>query len=199
MFPKLLGTYEKELCSVIEQAIARRPQLVVDIGAAEGYYAVGLATRLPTARLVCFETQANYHYLLRELGSLNNITERLSILGSCTSRLLNETLEREQSTLVICDIEGTEDVLLDPATAPALRHADILVELHDLGTPGVSRRLCERFKPTHTITKITSRPRRSEDWPLDPQVSWKKQNLYLSEHRPGLMDWFWMTPHVTEE
>jgi isocitrate dehydrogenase len=47
--------------------------------------------------------------------------------------------------LILCDIEGAEDSLLDPVAAPALAHADILVEAHDGMRPGLSARLAERF------------------------------------------------------
>ena len=42
-FPKVLGTYELELASIIRGFCLARPPSVVDIGAAEGYYAVGVA------------------------------------------------------------------------------------------------------------------------------------------------------------
>src|ERR1700722_7380135 len=41
--PKLLGIYEGEIAPCIEQICRSRPELVVDLGAAEGYYAVGAA------------------------------------------------------------------------------------------------------------------------------------------------------------
>ncbi len=53
--PKLLGTYERELASKVEWICRQQPELVVDIGAAEGYYAIGLAMRIPAARVVAFE------------------------------------------------------------------------------------------------------------------------------------------------
>src|SRR4051812_19305855 len=43
LVPKLLGSYENELHDLVEQIVAQRPKIVIDIGAAEGYYAVGLA------------------------------------------------------------------------------------------------------------------------------------------------------------
>src|ERR1700722_2566319 len=52
--PKLLGIYERELSSFIEAACLKRPDLIVDVGAAEGYYAVGLAVRNPTAKVIAF-------------------------------------------------------------------------------------------------------------------------------------------------
>ena len=48
--PKILGIYERELHPAVEAAIALTPRLVVDIGTAEGYYAVGIARRLPTRK-----------------------------------------------------------------------------------------------------------------------------------------------------
>src|SRR5712672_3591091 len=46
LVPKWLGIYEREVGGCIEEAITLPFQTVVDIGAAEGYYAVGLALRM---------------------------------------------------------------------------------------------------------------------------------------------------------
>ena len=56
--PKLLGVYERELNPYIEQACALNFPLIVDVGAAEGYYAVGMALRNPSARVIAFEMDA---------------------------------------------------------------------------------------------------------------------------------------------
>src|SRR5271166_5203781 len=52
LIPKWLGLYERELHDCIEEAIASPFQTVLDIGAAEGYYAVGLALRMHDARVI---------------------------------------------------------------------------------------------------------------------------------------------------
>src|SRR5277367_5483480 len=44
--PKLLGTYEMELHPVLDLVAKRHYDCVIDIGSAEGYYAVGLARLL---------------------------------------------------------------------------------------------------------------------------------------------------------
>ena len=49
--PKFLGTYEQELHSVIERAICLQPKYVLNVGCAEGFYAVGLAIRLNDAQI----------------------------------------------------------------------------------------------------------------------------------------------------
>ena len=59
-----------------------------------------------------------------------------------------------QKVLVLCDIEGAERELLDPAQAPALAGMDIIVESHECLIQGITQTLIDRFKPTHRITLV---------------------------------------------
>src|SRR5436305_14622456 len=47
--PQLLGAYEEELHPVFEELAPRRFDRIVDVGASDGYYAVGMALRWPEA------------------------------------------------------------------------------------------------------------------------------------------------------
>ena len=51
LYPKLLGSYQREIQGWIEEICAAGYSEIVDVGFAEGYYAVGLARRLPRAGL----------------------------------------------------------------------------------------------------------------------------------------------------
>lgn len=73
MCRKLLGTYEREVNQCIEQACALNFPLIVDIGAAEAYYAVGLAGRNPDARVIAFETEKRRKAALRQMKQLNQV------------------------------------------------------------------------------------------------------------------------------
>ncbi len=57
---KLLGCYEAELHGVVREVCAMQPDVVVDVGAAEGYYAAGFA-RFPAnaPRVVAFEASSS--------------------------------------------------------------------------------------------------------------------------------------------
>ena len=52
---KLLGCYEQPLQPFIEQAIRAAYPVVLNIGCAEGYYAVGMARRMPATRVHAFD------------------------------------------------------------------------------------------------------------------------------------------------
>ena len=83
LIPKLLGIYERELAPCIEEICRNRPELVVDLGAAEGYYAVGLARRLPDSRIIAFELEELGRRDLLRLAQLNGVADRVEIRGTC--------------------------------------------------------------------------------------------------------------------
>ena len=52
---KLLGCYEQPLQPHIEAAIAANYLTILNIGCAEGYYAVGMASRMPHTQVLAFD------------------------------------------------------------------------------------------------------------------------------------------------
>jgi len=81
--PKLLGIYERELTECIEEACRLKFPVIIDIGAAEGYYAIGLAIRNPQAKIIAFEMEERGRAALKEMAKLNNVESRLEVHGRC--------------------------------------------------------------------------------------------------------------------
>ena len=57
---KLLGVYEDELHPAVEDAIKRNPDLILNVGCAEGYYGIGLAARLPESHVIAVDINSSY-------------------------------------------------------------------------------------------------------------------------------------------
>jgi hypothetical protein len=190
--PKLLGTYECELIPIIEDIVSGGYDSVIDIGAAEGYYAVGLAKRMPGAEIVCFEKEEAARRLLGQFATENDVASRLEVHGVATADRLESVLKGMDRTVVICDVEGAEADLIDPSAVPGLKTADILVELHDFVNPEIASILRARFHPTHRILEIPARDRRLEDWTVDSHLGRRHKLALLDELRPAGMRWFWM-------
>lgn len=198
--PKLLGSYEIELHPIIASLPALGVTRCVDIGAAEGYYAVGLA-RLLKCPVECFEIEPAGQKLVRELAVRNDLSDKVSVLGRCDPEALESVLSACRDfgpTLIVCDVEGFEDVLLDLATVPTLHRCHLLVEVHDAFVPGVGDRLCGRFKGTHRCERIPARHRTAEDFPAG---SWwarfvpdRLKVRLMVEGRPPQMYWLWLCP-----
>jgi hypothetical protein len=200
--PKLLGIYERELNACFEQACALNFPLIIDVGAAEGYYAVGMALRNLKARIIAFEMNAKARATLAERVRLNDIDDRVEIRGKCEPKYLERVLADASQPFVICDAEGYESVLLDPTTVPSLRRAWILVELHEFIERGISDKTRERFVASHKITRIWQQERTIADFPFkDFYTRWLPESYLcwaVSESRPERMSWFWMEPiHAT--
>lgn len=198
--PKLLGIYERELNGCIEQACALSFPLIVDIGAAEGYYAVGMALRNPTAHVVAFETEEAGRAAVQRMARLNSVDSRIDIHGECGPETLHVALFGAPRSLVICDVEGNEEALLDLDALPALAHAYLLVEVHEFIHRGITERIIQRFALTHDIQHIWQESRSRRDFPYCTPGTWLMSARHLawavSEWRPERMAWLWMEPKV---
>jgi hypothetical protein len=180
LVPKLLGVYERELHGAIEEAIASRPEAIVNVGAADGYYAVGLARRCPAAAVHAFEADPRARTLLARVATVNDVSVRIEgAAGVGELRALPAG-----RTLVVIDCEGCEATLLDPARVPLLRTARIVAELHDFAVSGDA--VVARFESTHDVTLIATGPQ--------PPERSSSLALALSEYRPGPMRWAVMVP-----
>lgn len=196
--PKLLGIYERELASQVEEICAQAPGLIVDIGAAEGYYAIGLATRNPGAQVIAFEMEEAGRLLLSEMARLNQVANRVEIRGRCEPQDLQHVLAGKSDPVIICDVEGYEEALLDPSVIPDLQRATILVEMHDMVIPGITEKLQARFAFTHQVSRIDQEARSRAEFPWTTLGTLLLPNSYIdwavSEWRPQQMSWLWMKP-----
>jgi hypothetical protein len=202
-YSRLLGTYEQELHPVIEQIIALQPDSIIDVGAAEGYYAVGLAIRLPASSIIAFEASAEERERLGQLCRRNNVDDRVKILGWCNPDGLSSVLPDNGRTVVICDVEGYEKELFNSTVASALKNAYLLVELHEFASPGVANSLTEKFSATHVCERIWQRGRTRDDLPFNNLLTFVLPHAYatyqVQEFRPEIMSWFWMTPQEAKQ
>ena len=164
LIPKLLGTYEADLHGWVGEALGAGYDAVINIGCAEGYYAVGFAYANPGIDVVAFDTSSVALDMMSKLAALNGLQDRVRVADAHTPAELESLLRRYRRPLLLVDIEGAEDELLDIRRAPSLESADMIIETHDGYNFGVTRRLMERFWPTHRF-EITG-GREAEDQPL---------------------------------
>jgi hypothetical protein len=162
----LLGTQEMELHGAVEQIVSRDYATIINIGAADGYYALGLARRVPRACVLAFEADSSHHQRLKASARANGVFERIFVRGFCSERDLRAALATvAKPVLVVCDIEGGEIGLLDPGLIRALRGIDLLVETHDHYVDKCTKVLISRFASTHAVQQFSGRPRAASDFP----------------------------------
>lgn len=191
LIPKLVGSYERQLQAWFQEWSTDAFDLVIDVGCAEGYYAVGLARAMPNVHVRAYDTYGPAREDCAELARANGVQARVLIGGTCTPSTLAEFPERRVALLSDC--EGYEKTLLDPSIAPNLRGWSIIVEQHDLIDPTISATIRQRFGDTHDIEVVDYVPPQREDFTELDWLSDDMARLVLDE-RPLPMSWAMLRP-----
>jgi len=190
LYPKLLGSYERELEHVMEYATSQPYSVVVDIGCAEGYYAVGIARSVKGARVYAYDTDAQALALCRRMADVNGVT--LNIGGFCDKSTLMG-LDLGQRALIISDCEGYEAQLFDEELVNHLIAHDLLIEMHDFLDIEISGKLTTILSKTHEVEIIESVDDlvKVYSYTYDElsSLSLKARCVILKEQRPTIMKW----------
>lgn len=192
LLPRLLGVYESELHPHLEAFLQEGVDVIIDVGCAEGFYAVGLARLAPGVPVHAHDIDENARALCAELAQRNGVAEQVVIGGEFKPEDFQAFAGRR--ALVMVDAEGAEVDILDPAKAPALAGMSIIVETHDFFRPGAEAAMTERFSHTHEITRVLPRPK-----PFDVPVWMREFNdldlqLAAWEFRDKPTPWLVMRP-----
>ncbi|MCX6848280.1 MAG: hypothetical protein NTY98_05120 [Verrucomicrobia bacterium] len=193
-FEKIIGAYEHELHGLVRRlSTEKQYDLIVNVGAAEGFYTAGLAMLFPKAKIVSFEADEESSRFCLNLCRINQVRERVETRGHCSAEDLC-ALKPSGRVLVWMDIDTGERPVLDPAKVPWLRFADILVELHDCLEPGLTPLIRGRFAATHHIQQFTSSGLEYALYPLLRGLPFNEIEALVGDDRRGLQDWLYMEP-----
>ena len=194
--PKWFGSYEAEIQDLVCELCERGYETVLNIGSAEGYYAVGFARASAAPRIIAFDIDPLARRALAALAQMNGVADRIEIRKICTWNVLNDL--RSEKQLLFVDIEGAEINLLDPGECDALRRSDILVELHpsrDIGND-IEETLCSRFAASHDIQRRQQTDR--SEWIVANRRTWERRLSEeevvraTNEFRRGDQVWLWL-------
>ena len=199
------GNLGAKVCGIYEQALLRRLQElgpfgdVVNFGAADGYYSIGLLVAGLAKRSICFEMTAKGRASIAANARANGQTDAVEIRGIADDTAgpqLRELGFDAAGRLVLCDIEGAEFSVLSQTVLTDLRGAVLVVELHDrLMAQGLALRaaLIARLPKDAAHEILTSAP---PDWRGIVEIEAMSDNdraLVCSDGRKVLGEWLIVT------
>lgn len=192
LIPRLLGSYECELHPHIQRLAAEGLDCVIDVGCAEGYYAVGLARLMPTAAVYAYDIDAAARDACARLAERNGVADRVTIGEEFKPDGFQAFAGRR--ALVMVDTEGAETDILQPELSPALAGMNIIVETHDLFRPGTLETLKSRFAATHDVLRVDTQAKTMAlPWWI-AELGHLDQLLAVWEWRALPTPWLVMTP-----
>lgn len=190
---KILGLYEKQIVDWIALH-PRRFDLFVDVGAADGFYAIGLLKKNLVGSAITYEISMGDRAVCKSMSELNSVRNQISMKDKAEKMDLIQVLSGNSHTLVLVDIEGGEFDLIDAEVLETGKDKFFVIEIHArIGTKKFFEffSLCQTFHECEVITGT------KKDFPRDDftnDLSDNERSLLMSEGRPYQMGWFVLSP-----
>ncbi len=193
----ILGLYEQEIVGHVSRLLETR-SVLIDIGAADGFYGIGCVASKLCERSVCFESQEWSRDILQRTARLNAVSDKVRVLGAFNlSDLASLGDDFLRAAVVLIDVEGAEFDIVTEAFLDLCAASSIIIELHDWcildGETHLSdlrNRIGDRF----TITEVTTGARDLSGLRMIGHWSDTDRWLLCSEGRERLMTWWVLEP-----
>ena len=192
LIARLLGTYESELHPHLEAIVAKGLDCVIDVGCAEGYYAVGMARLAPQVTVYAYDIEERARQACADLAQRNGVADRVIVGGEFAPDGFEAFAGRR--ALVLVDAEGAEVDILQPELSPALGGMTVIVETHDVFRRNALATIVARFAETHDIVRVDQQPKAFTPPPWFGWLSHLDQLLAVWEWRAKPTPWLVMTP-----
>ncbi len=194
----ILGLYEKEVLEVIAEESAGR-DLFMDIGAADGYYSIGVVSQGLFARSCSFERSDFGRKVIADTAEVNGVRDRVAIHGTADAAAIarHVTPEDLKSAVVLIDIEGAEFDFLDDAMLELFSDCVVVIELHDwFFADGAARRtaLEERASARFSVETLVPGARDLSGFSELADLRDDERWLVCSEGRKRPMEWLVLRP-----
>ena len=156
--PKLLGIYESELHEYINELVKKRPDVIINVGSAEGYYAVGLKRLLPETEVFAFDIDDKAKDKCKELSKLNSV--KVIIEDEFKPEILKDFSSKK--IFIMCDIEGDEINLITQNNIKLFEKVEMCIELHISSNTHNVKIIPDIFRDSHKIDLIQQKGKNFE-------------------------------------
>ena len=193
----ILGLYEKEVLESLV-TVPKKYSTFIDLGAADGYYAVGVLVGNIFERSYCFEMSEQSRSILGKNAELNGVSGRISIHGVADREFYKIIpVDRLAASVLLVDIEGAEFELFDADLFRSFKDSVIFIELHDWLFDDAQNKLVKLRADAAEFFDITELTTASRDLSKIPELkkfSDTDRWLICSEGRAKQMFWYRLDP-----
>ena len=159
--PKILGIYENEIYPTLLNFLSNS-DLFVNIGAAEGYYAVGSAIKYPNLNIIAFEmdkTGRQYISNLKKRNNVDNVEIRKKFTDVDFFGIQKSAYNR---ITYLIDIEG-EEINIFSKYHNHFNNSYFIIELHDRVSNKIESYLKRFYSNTHNTYIIPIKDKSTSD------------------------------------
>ena len=201
ILPKLLGTYERhiqeELIKIVNEN--QKKIIFIDIGAADGFYAVAISMQKNVFKTIAFEINPKSKEILELNAKINKVKKnKIKILCEGKKETILKELDHSENYVILIDIEGGEYDLLDNRFLEQLSklNVTIIIELHEFtdGQKLKCNKLIEMSSKFFNIKYLKPLNIRDNEFDILNLYPDDLRYIAFSEQRPCKMRWIRITP-----
>lgn len=194
----VLGVYEQPVTDVLFSPRFADRRVFINVGAADGYYAVGMCHARRMDRAHAFEVNDDGRALIAANAARHGVAHQISVHGAATPEALAALLRdvRPSDAVALVDVDGYEFELLSERILSDYRNCVFVIEIHNWIDDFLSRYRtflvdAARYFEIQTLSATV----RDVD-PLSLLADLPDDNRYLllSEGRPCLMRHLVLSP-----
>ena len=132
------------------------------------------------------------------MSEINNLSNKVNSFNE-EFTVEKFKVTKDEKILIICDIEGEEEYLFSQENIQNFKTVDLVIECHDYGSVGLTKKLNSLFSKTHNVQNIKSvddlyRPIYLEQGSYVPEeLSYNEQYRLMKEYRKAQMSWLILT------
>lgn len=195
----LLGLYELEVVDEL-RSYGKEERFLIDVGAGDGYHAIGLLLSGGVNHAYCFEESEKGRHAILGNARLNQVEDKVSIFGRADQRFAERIVKEVgldlRQALLLVDIEGSEYSVLKVETLKQFHEAAIIVELHERNETerALAAKWLESVSELAQLDFISTGPRDPNGFPQIREWSDDDRWQICSEGRDRLMRWLVIRP-----
>ena len=191
---KIYGFYENKIQQKLKDI---NNPILIDIGAADGFFAIGSLKSKICEFCYAFEETKKSRENLSKTAKINNVQNKLSIIGKVTKdnffTLLPSKINFSEVT-ILCDIEGGEFDFFSDEILATIRDSNIIIEIHKNHNKNLEIDLLERVKKYFDVSIIIDNDKNFESVSELHALNDIDRNLICSEGRSYIGKWWHLSP-----
>jgi|TARA_B110000003_G_scaffold266448_1_gene293436 hypothetical protein len=194
----IYGFYEQEVLESLTKDRGKFKTLI-DVGAADGYYAIGGIISKTFEKSICYEIAEEGQNQIRKNAKLNNVSDKVEIRGEAKRNFHDDFSQEElSSSIILMDIEGVEfDLFAQREDFLKLKHSTLIIESHALYFDDgdiKQQNLISMAQEFFDVTELKTGLRDFSNFTDLRKYSDSDRWLMCSEGRGELMSWLRLDP-----
>lgn len=195
---QIIGTYEGHVQNFLRNR-GSTSTVFIDVGAADGYFAIGMLTAGLARKSICFEISSEAHDVIRDNAAMNGVGDSVEIYGKADPQILIDIIKNSSGDkLILVDIEGAEYELMTPELIDQMAECSctVVIELHEFYSDlrVQSSNMLKRLESRYCIELLESSEVNPNDLAILDDYIESDKYLAIDEARPSPMRWVALTP-----